>query len=135
MEALEDRLIVGIVHKSRQALIVLLESSWDLFFPYLCNTDLGKLDSAFTDKSLRELYFSQLNKFYLLREITSLLELEWIMKRDIVLVKYLLDFQFYEYNFHVLPEDYVDEDSKLSFYDSYHSLFVLYNSNYFYHSV
>ena len=113
MKDSEDRLLVESVHRSNQALIVLLECCWDLFFPYLCNADLGKLDSALTDKSLRELYFSQLNKFYLIREITSLLELEWIIKRGIVLVKCLLDFQFYEYNFHVRPENYVDEDSKL----------------------
>ena len=66
------------------------------------NTALGKLDSALTDKSLRELYLSQVRKFYLIREITTILELEWIMKRGIALVKCILH-----------EESYIDDQGKL----------------------
>ena len=82
------------VLKSRQVFIVLLESCWDLFYPYLSNEDIGKIDSALTEKNLRELYIKQVRKFYLSYNIYSVDELEWIMKRGINLTVCRLEFTY-----------------------------------------
>ena len=81
-------------YKSQQVFTMLLESFWNLFYPCLSNNDIGKIDSALTEKSLREIYLKQLNKFYLLNNIFSPAELEWIMKRGIDLTKCRLEFGF-----------------------------------------
>lgn len=62
--------------KGPQVLALLLESCLD-FFPCLSNDDICKIDSALTDKSLRELYFNQVRRFYLDRSILSSSELAW----------------------------------------------------------
>ena len=75
-----------------QVLTALLESCWDHFYPYLLNEDIGKIDSALAEKSLRELYFKQVSKFYLKNSIRMAAELAWIMKRDVDLAICRLDF-------------------------------------------
>ena len=81
-------------YKSQQVFTLLLESFSNLFYPCLSNNDIGKIDSALTEKSLRAIYLKQLNKFYLLNNIFSPAELEWIMKRAIDLTKCRLEFGF-----------------------------------------
>ena len=88
MEGLDGQLSV----KSHQALTALFESCWDIFYPYLLNEDIGKLDSALTEKSLRKIYAKHLSKFYLINNIYSPSELEWIIKRGIDLTVCHLDF-------------------------------------------
>ena len=94
MRILRSRSGLLSINKSQQVLLLLMESCWDHFFLYLSNQDVGKLDTALTDKSLRKLYFTQLKKFYLLNSIYSPAELEWIMKRCIDLTNVYLDFGF-----------------------------------------
>ena len=79
--------------KSRLVFTLLLESCWDLFYPYLLNEDIGEIDSALTEKSLRELYLKLVSKFYLVNSIYSTGELEWIMKRGIELTICKLEFK------------------------------------------
>ena len=81
-----------VINKSQQVLLLLLEACWDLFFPYLSQQDIGKLDTALTDKSLRKMYFTRLNKFCDTYSIDSPIELEWVMKRGIDLTICYLDF-------------------------------------------
>ena len=76
--------------KSRLVFTLLLESCWDLFYPYFSNNDIGRIDSALTEKSLRELYIKRVSKFY--SNIYSVGELEWILKRGINLTVCRLDF-------------------------------------------
>ena len=83
----EDYLSYKSVCKNRQVLFLLLEACWDLFYPYLLNDDIGKIDLALTEKGLRGLYFNQVGKFYLFNNISSVDELEWLMKRGISLTK------------------------------------------------
>ena len=78
---------------NRQVLFLLLETCWDLFYPYLSKENIGKIDIALTEKSLRGLYFNQVSKFYLINRISSVEELEWIMKRGISLTKCNLYFE------------------------------------------
>ena len=73
--------------KSQKVFNLLLEPCWDHLYPYLSNDDIGKIDSALTEKSLRELYFKQLSKFYSTNNIYSFGELLWILKRGIDLTK------------------------------------------------
>ena len=61
----EDLLSHKNVCKNRQVLFLLLETCWDLFYPYLSKENIGKIDIAWTEKSLRGLYFNQVSKFYL----------------------------------------------------------------------
>ena len=82
--------------KGHQVFFLLLESCWVLFYPYLSNDDIGKIDSALTEKSLRELYIKQVSKFYLTNNIYSVGELEWIMKRGIDLTICRLEFGYEE---------------------------------------
>ena len=82
--------------KGHQVFSLLLESCWDLFYPYLSNYDIGKIDSALTEKSFRELYLKQVNKFYVSNSICSVGELEWIMKRGIDLTICRLEFGYEE---------------------------------------
>ena len=83
----------GYVNKSHLVVTLLLDSCWALFYLYLSNDDIGKIDSALTDKSLRELYFKEVSKFYLTNSICSFGELEWIMKRGIDLTVCRLAFE------------------------------------------
>ena len=78
-----DSMIDENLSKGRQAFMVLLGPCWDLFYPYLSNEDIGKIDSVLTEKNLRELYFKQASKFYLTNSIYSVVELEWIIMRGI----------------------------------------------------
>lgn len=77
-----------------QVLSLLLESAWEHFFIYLSKMEIVKLDSALTDKSLRELYFNRISKFLSNRIIFSSAELAWILKRDVELTTCLLYFDF-----------------------------------------
>ena len=88
MEGLDGQLSV----KSHQVLTALFESCWDIFYPYLLNEDIGKLDSALTEKSLRKVYINRVSKFYLVNNIYSPSELEWVIKRGIDLTVCRLDF-------------------------------------------
>ena len=96
MEGLEIKLFVSIidesVSKSHKVFMMLLESCWDHFYPYLSNEDIGKIDSALTEKSLRETYIKQVSKFYRVNHILSPTELEWIMWRGIDLTVCRLGF-------------------------------------------
>ena len=89
-----DSVMSESVLKSRQVFIVLLESCWDIFYPYLSNEDIGKIDSALTDKSLKGIYIKQVSKFYLSNKIKSIDELEWIMKRGLYLIFCRLEFAY-----------------------------------------
>ena len=74
------------------ALSFMLQTCWNLFFPYLSNLEIGRLDSALTDRSLRILYLDQVNDFYLVNKIYSEEEFEWILLRNIALTKCHLGF-------------------------------------------
>lgn len=74
------------------SLSFMLQTCWKLFFPYLSNLEIGKLDSALTDRNLRELYLDQVSDFYLSNEIYTEEELEWIIIRNISLTKCHLGF-------------------------------------------
>ena len=80
---MEDQTSYGNYCKSHQTFTLLLESCWDLFYPYLSNEDICKIDSALTERRLREIYCKQVSKFYLVTSINSVDELEWILKRGI----------------------------------------------------
>ena len=77
-----------------KVLKLFLQSCSDLFFSYLTNRELGVLDRIITDVNLRKIYFQHAAIFYQANKILSLAELEWIMKRDILLTKCHLDFYF-----------------------------------------
>ena len=89
-----DSIIDDNLLKSRQVFTLLLESCWEHFYPYLSNEDIGKIDSALTEKSLREIYLKQVSKFYLTSNIYSVGELEWIMNWGIDLTLCRLDFNY-----------------------------------------
>lgn len=74
------------------SLSFMLQTCWKLFFPYLSNLEIGKLDPALTDRNLRELYLDQVSDFYLSNEIYTEEELEWIIIRNISLTKCHLGF-------------------------------------------
>ena len=88
MEVLRDRS----ASTGPQVLALLLESFWDHFFVYLSIEEIVKIDTALTEKSLRELYFRQVGKFYVDRSILAFAELSWILKRGINLTTCLLYF-------------------------------------------
>ena len=72
----------------------IFESCWDVFLPYLSNLEIGKFDLILTDVSLRKLYFSLVNEFYLNNKIYDYKELDWILKKNISLTKCHLEFSF-----------------------------------------
>ena len=77
-----------------KVLKLFLQSCSDLFFSYLTNRELGILDRAITDINLRKIYTQHAAVFYRTNRIQSFAELEWVMKRGIVLTKCNLDFYF-----------------------------------------
>ena len=83
-----------ILFKSHQVFMILLGACWDYLFPYLMNEDICKLDSALTEKSLRRLYTYQASKFYLVSNVLSTHELEWILKRGIDLTVCRFHFRY-----------------------------------------
>lgn len=94
---MEDQNIDVIVRpedKSRQVLQLLMEPCWDLFYCCLSNEDIGRIDSALTEKGLRKLYLDKVGEFYIENNILSAAELKWIMKRDISLTVCRLDFEY-----------------------------------------
>ena len=91
-DLVELELVESYKYKCQQVFTLLLESFWDIFYPYLSNDDIGKIDSALTDKSLREIYIKQVSKFYLTNSIRSSSELEWIVDRKISLTICRFDF-------------------------------------------
>lgn len=93
MESLSDSIASENVLNGQRIIILLLEFCWDLLFPYLYGADLANIDSALTEKSLRAIYFKQVDKFYLSRIIWSVCELEWIMRRGISLTVCRLNFR------------------------------------------
>ena len=76
--------------KSYKVLKLLLQPLGDLFFPYLTNRDLGKLDSAISDTALRKFYFKEAGTFYSINFIESIDEFAWIIKRRIPLSRLTL---------------------------------------------
>ena len=84
-----------VVRVSQSAFLLQLEFCWEHLFPYLSNNDICKLDSALTQKSLRETYLKRLRKFYKISSIYSIQELEWIMKRGARLAVCRLEFDYY----------------------------------------
>lgn len=80
--------------KCHKVFELLLQSLDGLFFSYLTNRELGKLDITISDKNLRKLYHQYASIFYLNNQVQSLDELKWIMTRRIVLTKCYLDFEF-----------------------------------------
>ena len=72
----------------------LFQSCWDVFLPYLSNLEIGKLDLILTDISLRKLYFSLVNEFYLTNKIYDFKELDWILNKHVSLTKCHLEFKF-----------------------------------------
>ena len=72
----------------------IFESVWDIFLPYLSNLEIGKLDLIITDVSLRKLYFSLVNDFYLANNIYDYNDLDWILTKHISLTKCHLEFNF-----------------------------------------
>ena len=79
---------------SYKVLKLLLQFCCDIFFPYLTNRELGHLDSIITDLSLRKLYLQQAGRFYLTNKFQTLSELNWVMKRELIITKCHLDFDF-----------------------------------------
>ena len=79
---------------SYKVLKLFFQSCSDLFFSYLTNRELGLLDRTIKDVNLRKIYFQQVGMFYLNNLIGSLAELEWILKRGIVITKCHLAFDF-----------------------------------------
>ena len=71
----------------------IFESVWDVFLPYLSNLEIGKLDLIITDVSLRKIYFSLVNSFYMKNTIYDYKELDWILNKQISLTKCHLDFK------------------------------------------
>ena len=74
------------------ALSFILQTCWKLFFPYLSNVEIGRLDSALSDRNLRKLYLDQVSDFYLTNPIYARAELDWIILRNIPLTICRLDF-------------------------------------------
>lgn len=68
--------------KSYKVLKLLLQSLDGLFYSYLTNRELGKLDSAISDIDLRRIYFKEAGTFYLIYAFESWAELKWIIKRE-----------------------------------------------------
>lgn len=91
MDAQAASTTAELLYKSHQVFMILLGPCWDYLFPYLLNEDIGKIDSALNEKSLRRLYSYQASKFYLVNYILSIPELEWILKRGIDLTICRLD--------------------------------------------
>ena len=71
----------------------IFESCWDVFLPFLSNLEIGKFDLIITDVSLRKLYFTIVNEFYLNNKIYDYKELDWILNNNISLTKCHLDFR------------------------------------------
>ena len=84
-----------VVRVSQSAFLLQLDFCWEHLFPYLSNNDICKLDSALTQKILRETYLKRLRKFYKIGSIYSIQELEWIMKRGARLAVCRLEFDYY----------------------------------------
>ena len=74
------------------ALDFLLRNCWELFFPYLSNQEIGKIDLVLTDIKLRRIYLNKVSDFYLTNKIYSFKELQWIFARNMSLTKCHLDF-------------------------------------------
>ena len=83
----------NLVTPKLSALDFLLRNCWELFYPYLSNIEMGKLDSALTNFSLRKVYLSKAKDFYVVNKIYAKGELEWILARHISLTKCHLEFE------------------------------------------
>ena len=95
--------------KCQQVFNLLLETGRDHLYPYLLNDDIGKIDSALTEKCMREIYLNQASDFYLTNSIHLAAELDWIMKRGISLTICRLDYGHnsdatHQGIYHLLPE-------------------------------
>lgn len=77
----------------QSALNIMLETCWEGFFPYLSNREIGKLDSALINFSLRKVFLSKVKDFYLVNKIYTRKELLWILSRNISLTKCHLEFE------------------------------------------
>ena len=104
----------------------IFQSCWHVFLPYLSNLEIGKFDLILTDVSLRRLYFSLVDEFYLSNKIYDFKELDWILNNNISLTKCHLEFStrgsfFFSmiflhaiYNSYMRLPFYHDADSELS---------------------
>ena len=79
-------------HKSDPSALSFMLQTWKLFYPYLSNRDIGKLDSALTEISLRKMFLTKVSDFYLVNKIYSKKELDWILTRNILWTKCHLAF-------------------------------------------
>ena len=95
----EEDITVTNISKNRQVLTLLWGTRWNILFPYLSNREIGKFDSALTEKSLRAIYFKKLSKFYLVNQISTVAELEWILKRGVDLTVCRLAFTYHDGNY------------------------------------
>ena len=71
----------------------IFESVWDVFLPYLSNLEIGEVDLVLTDVSLRKLFVSLVNQFYLTNKVYDFKELDWILYYNISLTKCHLEFK------------------------------------------
>ena len=81
------------IYDSSSVLKFIFESCRQVLLPYLSNLEIGKLDLISTDVSLRKLYFSLVNEFYLNNKIYDYKELDWILTKNISLTKCHLEFK------------------------------------------
>ena len=81
------------ISKRHLVFTLLLESCWQHFYRYLSKNDVGRIDSALTEKSLRAIYLKQVRKFYLVNYIKSFDDLKWILRRGIDLTVCRLIFE------------------------------------------
>ena len=79
---------------TKPILSFIFQSCWDIFLPFLSNLEIGKLDLILTDLTLRKLYFSLVNEFYLTNKIYDYKELDWVLNKNISLSKCHCEFSF-----------------------------------------
>ena len=64
------------------------------FFLYFTNAELGKLDIAISEVSLRKIFIKRVGLYYNHNPIISRSEFDWILSRNISLTKCKFDFIF-----------------------------------------
>ena len=79
-------------HFNKSSLSFAIHNCSKLFFPYLSNQDISKLDLALTDINLRKEFFKGVSEFYLVNNIYSIEELKWIVIKNVNMIKCHLDF-------------------------------------------
>lgn len=79
-------------HFNKSSLSFVIYNCSKLFFPYLSNQDISKLDLALKNISLRKEYFNGVNDFYLFNSIYSVEELKWVLVKNVNMLKCHLEF-------------------------------------------